>query len=94
MSKFYLLSTRIGAAVLLMAALGTLSGCDNKEKVIDIETPAGDVEVERDKDTGDVGVDVKKKEDKVVDIETPAGGVEVDRDKDTGDVDVDVDDNE
>lgn len=40
-----------------------LAGCDRKEKVIDIETPGGDIEVERSTGTGkiDVNVDVDKK---------------------------------
>ena len=42
------------------AGLGmcALTGCERKEKVIDIETPGGDVEVERNKDTGKVDVEV------------------------------------
>jgi hypothetical protein len=35
-----------------------LSGCETKEKVIDIETPAGDIEVERSKGSGQIDVDV------------------------------------
>ncbi|WP_425401056.1 hypothetical protein [Aeoliella sp.] len=38
------------------------TGCDTKEEVLDIETPAGDVEVNRDKLTDDVEVDVSKDE--------------------------------
>jgi len=36
-----------------------LTGCERKEKVIDVETPGGDVEVERNKDTGKVDVEVE-----------------------------------
>jgi hypothetical protein len=32
-------------------------GCSDKEKVIDIETPGGQVEVERDRKTGEVDVE-------------------------------------
>lgn len=48
---------------LLCGSLSGLSGCNQKEKVIDIETPAGEIEVERSKNTGeiDVGVDVDRK---------------------------------
>jgi proline racemase len=45
-------------AVLVMPA--TIVGCAEKEKVVDIETPAGEVEVERDVDTGDTEVDVTR----------------------------------
>ncbi len=43
--------------------LCALTGCERKEKVIDIETPAGDVEVKRDKDTGKVDVEVEAPQD-------------------------------
>ncbi len=36
------------------------SGCARKETVIDVETPAGEVEVERNIDTGEVDVEVNK----------------------------------
>lgn len=35
------------------------TGCERKEKVIDVETPGGGVEVERNKDTGAVAVEVE-----------------------------------
>lgn len=34
-----------------------LAGCDRKEEVLDVETPEGDVEVERDPVTGETDVD-------------------------------------
>ena len=46
---------------LLLTASFTFTGCDNKEKVLDIETPGGEIEIERDKDSGAVGVEVDKK---------------------------------
>jgi len=36
-----------------------VTGCERKEKVINVETPAGDVEVERNLDTGKVDVEVE-----------------------------------
>lgn len=44
--------------VFAVVAAGTLVGCDRKEKVIDIETPGGDIEVERSTGTGKIDVDV------------------------------------
>jgi len=43
------------------AGLGmcALTGCERKEKVLDVETPGGDVEVERNIDTGAVDVQVE-----------------------------------
>lgn len=32
-------------------------GCDNKEKILDVDTPDGGVEVEVDRDTGALDVD-------------------------------------
>jgi hypothetical protein len=37
-----------------------VTGCELKEKVIDVETPATDVEVNRHKDTGKVEVEVER----------------------------------
>ena len=46
-------------------------GCDNKEKVLDVEGPnGGGVEVTRDRDTGAVDVDVDR-DKKIIDIDTP-----------------------
>lgn len=44
--------------VLVMPA--TIVGCAEKEKIVDIETPAGEVEVERDVKTGETEVDVSR----------------------------------
>jgi hypothetical protein len=43
-------------AVLAVSAVS----CSSKEKVLDIETPRGEVEIERDRDTGDVEVEVNR----------------------------------
>lgn len=47
----------VGAALLVVT-----TGCKRKEKVLDVKTPAGGIEVERDKDTGavDIKIDEKK----------------------------------
>lgn len=47
---------------LLLGGLAMTSGCDTKEKIVDIETPAGEVEVNEDTATGDVEVDVSDNE--------------------------------
>ena len=39
-------------------SMAAVTGCERKERVIDVNTPGGDVEVERDIDTGEVTVDV------------------------------------
>ncbi len=52
------------AALLAFAtatAFATLA-CDRKEKVLDVDTPGGGIEVERDKDTGAIDVEVEDKE--------------------------------
>ena len=67
--------------LLSLAVLFSL-GCENKEKVLDIETPNGQIEVERNRDTGEVDVDAVKKEDSVIDIDTPGADIEINRDRD------------
>ena len=42
----------------LLSAACVMCGCEQKEKLIDIETPAGEVEVEQDKDTGAIETEV------------------------------------
>ncbi|HTN75853.1 MAG TPA: hypothetical protein VL096_11425 [Pirellulaceae bacterium] len=54
--------TRAASFLLLSAsALCFTTGCERKEKIIDIKTPNGSIEVERSKDTGRVDVDVDRK---------------------------------
>ena len=74
--------------MLLSLAMLFALGCENKEKVLDVEGPNGQVEVERNRDTGEVDVDVDRKEDQVLDIDTPGADVEINRDKDSGDVEI------
>ena len=45
--------------VLAIACIG-LTGCQEKETVVDIQTPAGDVKVTKDKANGDVEVTVDR----------------------------------
>ena len=45
-----------GAALVL----GT-TGCERKEKVLDVKTPGGGIEVERDKKSGDIDIKVEDK---------------------------------
>lgn len=62
MKKYiHMLSIQTAALALLLTTTFTATGCDNKEKVLDIETPGGEIEIERDKSSGAVGVEVDKK---------------------------------
>jgi hypothetical protein len=74
--------------ILLGLAMLFAAGCDNKETVLDVETPEGQVEVERDRDTGAIGVDAAEDEDQLIDSDIPGADVEVNRDDKTGDVEV------
>ena len=65
--------------MLLGVAMLVSLGCENKEKILEVETPNRTLEVERDRDTGDVDVEVDRKDDKAVDIS--AGGVDVEVNK-------------
>lgn len=42
---------------LAIAPLTLLSGCDDDEEVLDIETPNSEIEIERDDDTGALEID-------------------------------------
>jgi hypothetical protein len=74
--------------IVLGVAIVCAAGCENKETVLDVETPEGQVEVERDRDTGEVDVQATKDEDQVLDSDAPGVDVEINRDKDTGKVEV------
>ena len=51
--------TQFFAIPLVIGSVIIVGGCEQKEKVIDIETPAGDIEVERTKGSGKIDVDIK-----------------------------------
>ena len=47
---------------LLVAAACAFASCERKkEKVIDIQTPGGSIEVERDKKSGEIDIQIDKK---------------------------------
>jgi len=49
-----------GLMALAVAAVIAVSGCDRKETILDVETPGTNIEVDRDKDTGRVEVNVDR----------------------------------
>lgn len=50
--------TALAASLVLAATVTAFSGCEQKEKVLDVETPGGELEVERNKETGETDVEV------------------------------------
>ena len=73
----------LGIAVLFAA------GCENKETMLDLETPEGQVEVERNLDTGEIDVQATEDEDQLIDSDAAGGAdVEVNRDDETGEIDL------
>jgi uncharacterized lipoprotein YajG len=51
-------SFRVLAVMVVLFAGFMLVGCDNKETIMDVNTPGGGVEIERDRTTGEMTVDV------------------------------------
>ena len=47
--------------LLAVTSLFASVSCNRKEKVLDVKTPGGGIEVERDKKTGDVDIKVEDK---------------------------------
>jgi hypothetical protein len=75
--------------LLLALAMLFAAGCENKETLLDVETPEGQVEIERNLDTGEVDVQATEDEDQLIDSDASGGAdIEVNRDTETGDVDV------
>lgn len=54
------LATRFAAVATISFAIVCMSGCERKETIIDVETPRGELEVERSVDTGEVDVEINK----------------------------------
>ena len=50
------------SAIATCIGLIPLAGCERKERVVDVQTPAGDVEVNRNIDSGEVEVEVEDRE--------------------------------
>ena len=53
------------AAVMLFCfscGMAAFNGCERKERVLDVETPEGELEVDRNIDTGEVEVNVTDKD--------------------------------
>lgn len=48
-------------AVSALSLVGLSTGCNQKEEILDVETPNAEVEVTRDKSNGQVDVDVEDK---------------------------------
>lgn len=59
----------------ILTLIGAITlGCENKEKVLDVEGPnGGGVEILRDRDNGAVEVDATDGDDKLIDVETDGG---------------------
>jgi len=74
--------------ILLGLAILFSAGCENKETLLDLETSEGQLEVERDRDTGEISVDAAEDEDQLIDSDVPGADVEVNRDDDTGEVEI------
>jgi hypothetical protein len=67
------------APLVLGVAIACSAGCENKEKLLEVDTPNREVEITRDRDTGEVDVDAKDKDDKVLEIDTEGADVEINR---------------
>jgi hypothetical protein len=61
-AKSLTMKTRFLASALLLAAcaLGS-SSCDRKEKVLDVDTPGGGIQIEKDKKSGEVDIKIEDK---------------------------------
>lgn len=55
----WLVALHLFASCFSGVGMCALTGCERKEKVLDIETPASDVAVERNIETGEVDVEVE-----------------------------------
>jgi riboflavin synthase len=61
-TKSIFIATTLAPFLFAGASIIGFVGCEQKEKVIDVDTPLGDVEVEKSKDGHDVDVRVHEPE--------------------------------
>ncbi len=59
MNRFKLISLSLLICATL-SVISVIAGCEQKEKVLDIETPNGSIEVERSKGSGKVDIEINK----------------------------------
>ena len=59
MNRFKLISLSLLTCATL-SVVSVIAGCEQKEKVLDIETPNGSIEVERSKSSGKVDIKINK----------------------------------
>ncbi len=52
------LAAVLASSLAMLIVATALPGCERKEKILDVETPSGEVEIERSLDTGEVDVEV------------------------------------
>jgi hypothetical protein len=64
MVSYWLKCSPITAVFMFLSAFFALgvAGCERKERVLDVQTPGADVEVDRNIDTGEVEVEVDDKD--------------------------------
>jgi hypothetical protein len=74
---------RTALAAALAVAGVAFTGCEQKEKVLEVKTPNKRIEVERSKETGNVDVKTSGRHNPIQ-VETPKTKVEVERSKDGG----------
>jgi hypothetical protein len=60
LSSRWIASATLACSVCLGVA--SFAGCERKERVLDVETPEGSLEVDRNIDTGEVNVEVTDKD--------------------------------
>jgi hypothetical protein len=51
-----------GATLAVCIGAASFTGCERKERVLDVQTPEGSLEVDRNIDTGEVDVEVTDKD--------------------------------
>lgn len=59
------LKSLLTSGCLAVAMIAAMPGCERQEEVLEVETPEGEFEVNRDTDSGEVDVDVTEEEDMI-----------------------------
>jgi len=65
---------RLSGPAMAMALLAAFAGCEKKEKVLDIQTPGGGIEIEKSRDGVEIEIERKKKDSAGTEIRIETDG--------------------
>ena len=66
----------VGSVCMLSLGMLVMTGCENREKILEIDTPGGNLQIDRVEESEGLDLDINRD-----DGDGPGGGVEIDLDR-------------